>query len=216
MHGTNLGRGRLWPRRSRWAICRIPRSFGLSPTAPSRRRSRARISWLISPKARGTSHLNWDREGEHTLGRPKHFRTSDRPRNSRERNWPTRQMSVRARSILICRKGRSPQRRCLNGSKNRMKPIWFEPASSPFLVRMHPKVRRDLARFGELDHVHRRSVAAFLTLPAYHRRARSRSAGQFEWRRSATAPMNVVQASPARGGAGARARAAIGSASSAM
>jgi hypothetical protein len=89
-----------------------------------------RVSWLISPKARGTSHLNWDREGEHTLGRPKHFRTSDRPRNSRERNWSTRQMSAPARSILICRKGRSPQRRCLNGSKNPMKPIWLEPASS--------------------------------------------------------------------------------------
>jgi hypothetical protein len=29
-------------------------------------------------------------------------------------------MLVRARSILFCRKGRSPQRRCLNGSKNRV------------------------------------------------------------------------------------------------
>ena len=35
----------------------------------------------------------------------------------------------RAHSILICRNGRSPQRRCLNGSKNRMKLIWLEPAN---------------------------------------------------------------------------------------
>jgi hypothetical protein len=39
-------------------------------------------------------------------------------------------MSVRARSILICRNGPSPQRRYLTGSKNRIKPIWLEPAGS--------------------------------------------------------------------------------------
>jgi hypothetical protein len=39
-------------------------------------------------------------------------------------------MSVRARSILICRNGPSPQRRYLIGSKNRIKPIWLEPAGS--------------------------------------------------------------------------------------
>src|SRR5258708_20163147 len=56
-------------------------------------------------------------------GRLKHFRTSERPRNSRERNWSKLKKSVRARSILICRNGRSPQRRCLNGLKNRMQPV---------------------------------------------------------------------------------------------
>src|SRR5258708_11187845 len=61
-------------------------------------------------------------------GRAKHFRKNSRPRNSRERNWSTRQMSARVRSILICRKGRSLQRRRLNGSKNRMTPIRLEQA----------------------------------------------------------------------------------------
>ena len=116
------GRLRLRSWRSRWAICRILRSFGLSPTASRRRSGESVSSWLASPKARGTSRLNWDRERERTQGRPKHFRTSERPRNSRELNRPKPKMSGRARSILICRKGRSPQRRCLNGSKNRMKP----------------------------------------------------------------------------------------------
>src|ERR1700733_5716557 len=39
-------------------------------------------------------------------------------------------MSARARSILISRKGRLQRRRCLIGSKNRMMPIWLEPAGS--------------------------------------------------------------------------------------
>ncbi len=129
------GRLRLRSWRSRWAICRILRSFGLSPTA-SRRRSGESVSlWLASPKARGTSHLNCDGESERTQGRPKRFRTSERPRNSRERNWSKRQMSPRARSILICRKGRSPQRRCSNGSKSRMKPVWLEPAYHRRIIR---------------------------------------------------------------------------------
>ena len=95
----------------------------------------ARVSWLISLEARGTSHLNCDGESERTQGRPKRFRTSERPRNSRERNWSTREMSPRGRSILICRKGRSPQRRCLNGSKRRMKSIWLEPAYHRRIIR---------------------------------------------------------------------------------
>src|SRR3984893_15190185 len=33
--------------------------------------------------------------------------------------------------------------------------------SSPLLVRMHPTIRHDLARLGQLDHVHRRSAATF-------------------------------------------------------
>jgi hypothetical protein len=94
--------------------------------------ARARVSWLISPEARGTSHLNCRGGSEGgTQGRPKRFRTSERPRNSRERSWPKPNMSVRARSILICRNGRSPQRRCLNGSMNRTKTIWPEQAGSP-------------------------------------------------------------------------------------
>src|SRR6267378_8155791 len=39
-------------------------------------------------------------------------------------------MSARARSIRICRNGRSPQRRCLNGSKNRIRPR-FNAACPP-------------------------------------------------------------------------------------
>src|SRR3981081_3564092 len=50
--------------------------------------ARARVSWLISPKARGTSHLNCHGESERTQGGPKPFRTSERPRDLRERNWP--------------------------------------------------------------------------------------------------------------------------------
>jgi hypothetical protein len=79
-------------------------------------------SWLVSPKARGTFHSNWELKGESTQGRPKNFRTSERPSNLREGNWPKPKISPRARSILICRKGRSPQRRCLNGLKNRDEP----------------------------------------------------------------------------------------------
>jgi hypothetical protein len=37
-----------------------------------------------------------------------------------------------------------------------------EPAPSPLLVRMNPLIWRDLARLGQLDHVHRRRVAASL------------------------------------------------------
>jgi hypothetical protein len=40
---------------------------------------------------------------------------------------------------------------------------------SPLLVRMHPDVRRDLARLGQLDHVHGRRVAALLASPALQR-----------------------------------------------
>jgi hypothetical protein len=35
------------------------------------------------------------------------------------------------------------------------------------LVRMHPLVRRDFARFRQLDHAHRRCVAALSTGPAF-------------------------------------------------
>src|SRR5258707_3394343 len=43
------------------------------------------------------------------------------------------------------------------------------PVSSPFLVWMHPEVRGDLARFGQLDHVYRGRVAAFPARPAFQR-----------------------------------------------
>ena len=39
----------------------------------------------------------------------------------------------------------------------------------PLLFRMHPKVRRDLARLGQFDHVHRRSVAPLAARPAFQR-----------------------------------------------
>ena len=35
------------------------------------------------------------------------------------------------------------------------------PSRSLFLIRMHPDVRRDLARLRQLDHVRRRRIAAF-------------------------------------------------------
>ncbi len=35
---------------------------------------------------------------------------------------------------------------------------------------MHPEVRRDLARLGQLDHAHRRRVAAFSARSAFQRR----------------------------------------------
>jgi hypothetical protein len=89
--------------------------------------ARARVSWLISPDARGTSHLIC-RRSYGTQERPKRFATSERLRNLRERSWPKPKMSVRARSILICRNGPLPQRIFLNGSKNRKKTIWLEQA----------------------------------------------------------------------------------------
>jgi hypothetical protein len=49
-------------------------------------------------------------------------------------------------------------------------------AASPLIVRMHPKIRRDLARFRRLDH-DRRRVSSFLARPAFQRRLKfSRSA----------------------------------------
>jgi hypothetical protein len=42
-------------------------------------------------------------------------------------------MSSRARSILICLNERSPQRRCLNGSKNWVKTIWLEGSVQPWM-----------------------------------------------------------------------------------
>src|SRR5258705_6870649 len=37
-------------------------------------------------------------------------------------------------------------------------------------MRMHPEIRRDLPRLGQLDHVHRRHVAALAAGPAFQRR----------------------------------------------
>ncbi len=53
--------------------------------------------------------------GVHTRERPKHFAMSSRPRDLQRRNWPRRQMSARARSILICLNGRSRQIRSSSG-----------------------------------------------------------------------------------------------------
>jgi hypothetical protein len=63
---------------------------------------------------------------------------------------------------------------------NLRKPIWLRyrrkkpagrepPGGSPLFVRMHPEIRRDLARFGQLDHVHWRRVAAFAARSAFQR-----------------------------------------------
>ena len=41
--------------------------------------------------------------------------------------------------------------------------------TSPLLIGMHPLVRRNLLRRGQLDHVHRRSVAALPAGPAFQR-----------------------------------------------
>src|SRR6516162_9134129 len=42
------------------------------------------ISWLTSPEARGTSHLNCYQESGRAQGRPKRFRTREKPGNSRD------------------------------------------------------------------------------------------------------------------------------------
>ena len=57
-----------------------------------------------------------------------HMRATETFPNEREAKKFARAklMSTRARSILISRSGRSPQRGCLNGSKNGMKTIWLE------------------------------------------------------------------------------------------
>jgi hypothetical protein len=49
-----------------------------------------------------------------------------------------------------------------------------EPVASPLLVRMHPMIRRDLARLGQLDDVYGRRVAA---LPASMRNAQGKAIG---------------------------------------
>src|SRR6266567_7372445 len=118
-HDGNESRGPTGGKRNDFVSLRL-RS---RPRSVSRDVARARVSWLINPKASGTSHLKCHEESDRTQGRPKHFAASTRPRNLRGRNWPKIKMSARARSILICRNGPSPQRRCLNGSKNRMRPI---------------------------------------------------------------------------------------------
>jgi hypothetical protein len=64
-------------------------------------------------------------------------------------------MLVRARSILICQNGPSPQRRCSNGSKNRM----IEPVGSP----IHPAIFRGPVKLstktrGSLDSIMRSIV----------------------------------------------------------
>ena len=42
-------------------------------------------------------------------------------------------------------------------------------SASPLFVRMYPQIRRDLARLGQLDHVHRRRIAAPPARPALQR-----------------------------------------------
>jgi hypothetical protein len=84
----------------------------------------------MSNKSRGTWYVSFDRP-EAKRRHPRATETFPNEReakNLRERNWPRPEMSVRARLILICRNGRSPQRIFLNGSKNRMKTIRLEQA----------------------------------------------------------------------------------------
>jgi hypothetical protein len=62
------------------AFRRHPRTLGPAAcaiTSTPRIGNHARISWLISPKGRGTSHLTCRGERERSQGRPKHFRTSE-------------------------------------------------------------------------------------------------------------------------------------------
>ena len=65
-------------------------------------------------------------------------------------------------SILMCRNVQLHQCRYLSGSRNRMKPVWLKSCwliLPPIIIRMRPSVRRDLAPFGQLDHVNGRLVA---------------------------------------------------------
>jgi hypothetical protein len=81
---------------------------------------------LVSGRQRRLEHIANQNPATFARARGRGSRNaaaSSRPRNLRERNWPKPKMSARARSILICRSGRSPQRNCFNGSKNRVKPI---------------------------------------------------------------------------------------------
>src|SRR6266403_5786158 len=48
----------------------------------------------------------------------------------------------------------------LSAAPGKQKPAGREPAVLPLLIRLYPKVRRDLSRFGQLDHVHRRRLAS--------------------------------------------------------
>src|SRR5947209_15174943 len=58
-------------------------------------------------------------------------------------------------------------------------------ARSPLLARMHPLVRRDLPPLRQLDHVHRRRIAALAAVAAFQRRF------QFPQRRVARAADGV-------------------------
>jgi hypothetical protein len=77
----------------------------------------------MANKSKGTWYVSF----ELPRGKRKRVRATETFPNEREAKKFARAKLVdtpnvsRAHSILICRNGRSPQRRCLNGSKNRMK-----------------------------------------------------------------------------------------------
>jgi hypothetical protein len=48
--------------------------------------------------------------------------------------------------------------------------VIFRSGVSPLFTRMHPELRRDLARLGRLDHVHWRRISPFLAGSAFQRR----------------------------------------------
>ncbi len=82
----------------------------------------------MANKSRGTWYVSFElRRRKRT-----HTRATETFPNEREAKKFARAKLVEA---LICRKGRSPQRRCLNGSKSRMKPVWLEPAYHRRIIR---------------------------------------------------------------------------------
>ena len=77
----------------------------------------------MANKSQGSWYVSFELpRGKRTHARATEtFRSELEAKNLREQNWPKLKMSAPARSILICRNGRSPKRRYSNGSKYRMK-----------------------------------------------------------------------------------------------
>jgi hypothetical protein len=91
----------------------------------------------MANKSRGTWYVSfdlpWARRGRHARATETFPNEREAKNFARAKLAEARNVSLRARLILIYRNGRSPQRRCLNGSMNRTKTVWPEQAGSPLL-----------------------------------------------------------------------------------
>jgi len=87
---------------------------------------------------------------------------SDRPEGYEHRTFECLKCTVTETRTLASDPLKSDALRWLSGElvARLRSPLILAP--SALLVRVHPNVRRDLARLGQLDHVHRRRVAALL------------------------------------------------------